>query len=90
MGKISENIAVPIERRKSETLAAHIVIYKTLNIDRETALLCMAELGRRRALGDEFDYETFIEAEVEKIPKVNSNLPELYKIINFKNILGKK
>jgi len=90
MEEISKNIVVPIERRKSETLAAHIVIYKTLNIDRETALLCMAELGRRRMLGDEFDYETFIEVEVAKVPKISSNLPELYKIINFKNILGKK
>ena len=88
MAEISENI--PIENRTSETLAAHIVIYKTLNIDRETALLCMEELGRRRERGDDFDYEAFIEAEIAKMPKISSNLPELHKIINFNNWLGRK
>lgn len=53
----------------SDSLAAMVVSYKTLGWDRNGALICMAELARRRGLEEEFDFETFIEAEIQKIPK---------------------
>ena len=66
----------------SEALAAHVVLYRALNIDRELALLCMEELSKRRKFGYDFDYESFIEDELEKIPKMrNINLPEIGKKI---------
>ncbi|KKN67662.1 hypothetical protein LCGC14_0459210 [marine sediment metagenome] len=79
----------------SEMLATYVIIYKTLNMDKEMALLSMKELAIRREQGDDFDYETFIEEEIKKIPKMrNLNLPEMGKSImsgreNFKEILGK-
>lgn len=53
----------------SDSLAAMVVSYKTLGWDRVGALMCMEELARRRGLGEEFDFEAFIEAEIQKIPK---------------------
>jgi hypothetical protein len=79
----------------SETLAAYVVIYKALGMDKEIALLCMRELAVRRKLGQDFDYESFIEQEVEKIPKMRGiNLPEMGKKVmnnhgNLRSILGK-
>lgn len=60
-----------VSARTSEELAAHVVVYKSLNIGKEFALFCMMELARRRSLGDDFNFEKYIEVEVEKIPKVN-------------------
>jgi hypothetical protein len=78
----------------SETLAAYVVIYKALNIDKERAILCMQELVKRRKDGEDFDYESFIETEKEKLPKMRGiNLPELGKKIisgsNFKPFIRK-
>jgi hypothetical protein len=53
----------------SKDLAAHIVLYRVLGMDKEFAKLCMAELCARRDVGDNFDYENFIESEILKIPK---------------------
>jgi hypothetical protein len=54
----------------SETLAAHVVVYRTLNLDKELALICMRELARRRLLGEDFDYETYIEEKIKTIPQM--------------------
>lgn len=76
----------------SKTLASYVVIYKALNIDKELALMSMNELARRRKLGEIFDYESFIDEEIAKMPKMrNINLPELGRRVigkNFKRILG--
>lgn len=64
----------------SEALAAYIVMYRTLGINKELAKVCMEELSRRRKLGEDFDYETFIEEKVKTIPKLkNINLPQMNK-----------
>ena len=86
VNRISRRISIGFST--SETLAAHVVIYKTLNMDKEIALLCMKELAHRRELGEDFDYETYIEEEIKKIPKMRDiNLPEMGKKImaNRKN-----
>lgn len=71
----------------SEALAAHIVLYKVLGINKLTAVECMRELGRRRQLGEEFEYEVFIDVEASKIPKVqNLNLFGLQDLLNIKQI----
>lgn len=50
-------------------LAAMVVAYKTLGINKEMALHCMTELGRRRKLGEDFNFEEFIEEESKKVQK---------------------
>ena len=53
----------------SESLAAHVVVYRTLGLDKELAQVCMKELARRRTLGEEYNYETYIEEKIKEIPK---------------------
>ena len=64
----------------SKFLAAQLVIYKALGIDREFALACMEELATRRKNGDDFEYESFIEEELAKIPDFK-NILDLKKIL---------
>lgn len=67
----------------SERLAAQVVLYKTLGLQKDLALICMAELSRRRGLGEDFDFETFIEQEIKKIPPIPElNLEDSYKKVN--------
>ncbi|HVI41601.1 MAG TPA: hypothetical protein VM577_13190 [Anaerovoracaceae bacterium] len=67
--KLRRQAAIPTA--PSANLAAFVVIYKSLGIDKDFALLCMEELAKRRAEGEVFDYEAFIEREVAKIPKID-------------------
>lgn len=60
-----------ISQASSDTLAARVVVYRSLGIGKDLAVQCMSELVRRRANGDQFDYEAYIESETAKIPKVN-------------------
>ena len=61
-----------IPQAESPVLAAYIVAYRALGVDKEFAMLCMAELARRRSLGEDYDFEGFIEVELAKIPKIES------------------
>lgn len=54
----------------SAALAAHVVLYKSLGLFKASAMICMSELLRRRSLGENFDFETFIDLELNKIPKI--------------------
>lgn len=55
----------------SEALAAQVVAYKTLGINKKMAMMCMKELSRRRIeLGEDFDFEGYIETEMKKIPEI--------------------
>lgn len=58
-----------MKQADSATLAAHVVLYKGLGLFKKSAIACMSELQRRRSLGEEFDFESFIETEVNKLPK---------------------
>ena len=59
-----------VSQMTSDVLAAYVVAYKTIGIDKEFAIICMAELSRRRTLGEDFDFENFIEVELAKMPKM--------------------
>jgi|SRR3972149_4172990 len=74
----------------SQSLAAQIVIYKMLGLNKQYALLCMEELFRRRELGEDFDYEEYIE---EKLAKSKTDLPkpvDLKTIVNISKMLAVK
>ena len=81
---VSLSRTVCISFSTSETLAAHVVVYRALNIEKEIALLCMKELARRRKHGESFDYESYIEEKIKMIPKMKGlNIPTLgRKIMN--------
>lgn len=71
-----------IEKATSEQLAIKVVIYRMLKINKNDAIQCMQEIEKRRAVGDSFDYDGFIKAELAKSPKPDTkNLETVKKII---------
>lgn len=64
------NEEIPIEEKDSKQLAAIVVSYRILGMNKELSKLCMAELLKRKEEGDLFDYESFIAEEVGKSPKI--------------------
>jgi hypothetical protein len=63
--------AIRLDDKSSETLAAIVLAFRVLGINRDDAAKAMQILSQRRADGEEFDYEQFIKDHMEKVPKVN-------------------
>lgn len=76
-----------IKNSPSESLAAYIVLFKTLGIGEKLALECMKELALRRSQGESFNFEDFIETESAKIPKTSGNLEKITSTFSLKNLL---
>lgn len=52
----------------SDVLALHVVAYKVLGLNKDLAMRCMAELGKRRQEQIEnFDFEAFIDKKVAEL-----------------------
>lgn len=73
-----------ILKAQSENLASYVVLYRTLGIAKENAIKCMEELARRRANGDLFEYESFIEEKSKEIPKPkNTDFDKLFMTVRY-------
>lgn len=58
----------------STVLASHVVGYRLIGINKTFAMICMAELCRRREiLGDDFNYESFISEKMKDMPIPSTN-----------------
>lgn len=78
-----------------EWLAAQVVLYRVLNMEKQTALACMAELARRRESGDPFEFENYIEDQVKKLPVVKPlDVSQVNSLLSIRSItqmiVGKK
>src|SRR3990167_4598425 len=65
-----EELIRAIGSAQSNVLAAYVVLYRSLGMFKNVAIACMEELARRRSVGENFDYETYIEIELNKLPKI--------------------
>jgi len=66
----------------SKALCAYIVSYRALGVNKQLSIECMQELAKREMEGDKFDYYSFIEEELAKIPKVGSlNYNNLFEVL---------
>jgi hypothetical protein len=59
-----------------------IICHRYLGFNKEIAVACMEELGRRRINGDQFDFEGYIEREFRNLPKIEIALPDLRTALN--------
>lgn len=55
----------------SEKLAEMVVCDRYFGCYREIAIICMTELAARRANGDPFNFENYIDASFKKLPELN-------------------
>lgn len=61
---IKSNISSYDDKRLCEM----IVCVRYFGLDQNIGTLCMQELARRRELGDNFDFETYIESSYQELP----------------------
>ena len=71
-------------KKESKVLAAQVVAYRALGLDRDGSILAMQELVKRKEAGDEFDYEKFIADELSQLakptglPNISFGLQEIF------------
>lgn len=72
----------------SVKLADIVIANRYLGLYKELSINAMEELGKRRLSGDTFEFETYIDDEFKKLPKLDFSLPDLSSLIsqlgNFK------
>lgn len=73
-----------IDKMSSEVLAAHVVVYRVLGMNKEFSLLCMKELVNRRKNGDDFQYEEYIDTKITEFPQ-----PKNMNLLNISNEIKK-
>lgn len=66
---IKESQMASVSTSASKTLAAYVVVYRSLGMNQDIAIVCMEELMKRRAEGDDYNFEAYIDEEVAKIPQ---------------------
>jgi hypothetical protein len=76
----NETLEEQIKSAAPEALAANVVAYRLIGLNKSLALACMNELVSRREAGDEFDYENYIEEKmkVDLPAPVFKDIPSLF------------
>jgi hypothetical protein len=89
-GEISENPA-PLDLDKikeelpgysSQKLCEMIVCDRYLGFNEKLSLICMEELSSRRSKGDNFDFESYIDASMKDMPTLDFELPDLRSLLH--------
>ncbi len=70
-----------IKKASSKILAGYVVAYKLLGFNKDRNIACMKELMDRRALGDDFNFEEYIEDQLKDAPKA-TDLKKISEILN--------
>jgi len=70
--KSEQELIDEVSKADSKVLAAHVVIYRSLGMNKDLAKACMTELATRRKNGDDFEYEDFIDEKVAGMPKMKN------------------
>lgn len=60
-----------VGQASSKSLAGFIIAYKLLGIGKDRAIICMSVLVYRKHLGDDFDFEKYIDDSIKNAPKPN-------------------
>lgn len=66
-----------ISNYSSIKLCDIIITYRYIGMFKDLYKLCMEELGNRRAAGDDFDFEKYIESNLIDMPKIEFNISNL-------------
>lgn len=70
--KSEQELIDDVPEADSKVLAAQVVVYRTLGINKDLAKACMEELAARRKNGEEFNYEDYIDEKVAEIPQMKN------------------
>lgn len=74
---------IDLKDKDSKALAAMVVVYRHLHLEKEQAIACMEELVKRKANGDDFDYEGYISDNLKEMPSSQMGSKEKNMIMNI-------
>lgn len=78
LGKLDLDVVrANIPGYSTQKLCEMIVCDRYFGCYHEMAIMCMEELAKRRAAGDNYDFEQYIQECLEKLPKFEIKLPNL-------------
>lgn len=66
----------------NEKLCEMIVCDRYFGMGKEISVICMEELGKRRAGGDTFAFEEYIDKSYKELPELNFDMPDLRSMLN--------
>lgn len=75
-----EDFSKNINKMTSNKLCEIIVSFRYIGVMKEEAVLCMMELAARRNSGDSFKYEDHIDMLMKGLPKINTDLNNLFRV----------
>ena len=70
--KTEQELIDDVPLADSKVLAVHVVVYRSLGINKALAKACMEELATRRTSGEDFKYEDFIDEKVAGMPQMKN------------------
>ena len=73
---------------KMDKICQIIVCNRYFGFNKDLTVYCMEELATRRAAGDPFNYEDYIESSFKELPILNVVLPDLRTMLT--QVIGKK
>jgi hypothetical protein len=72
----------------SQKLSEMIVADRYLSFNKEMGVMCMEELARRRAAGDPFEFEKYIDDAFNSLPKLDFKLSDIRSVLQ--QAIGRK
>ena len=66
----------------NEKLCEMIVCDRYFGMGKEISVICMEELAKRRANGDSFDFEEYVDKSYKELPELNFEMPDLRALLN--------
>jgi len=60
----------------STNLCDVIITFRYLGVFKARAIACMKELAQRRANGDTFEFEEYIQTQMKTMPNINAAIPK--------------
>lgn len=71
-----DDLCEKMKSYSSEYLAEIVITYKYIGLHKNVAIFAMQELSSRRSLGDNFNYEEYIESGVKSLPSLDLKVPD--------------
>lgn len=65
----------------NEKLCEMIMCDRYFGFGQRIDLMCMEELAKRRAAGDTFDFESYIDQQTKEMPVINLKTPDLREVL---------
>lgn len=82
-----DDLVESLPKQPSTKLADVVISFRYLGLHKELSIASMEELAKRRITGDTFQFEKYIEDNLQSLPKLDFKLPNLDNILkNFGNM----